>query len=135
LLTDGINEVRAVCRLSVRLVTEAMLTNSITVRLNNLRQSAFLSALYHLFVGALASIIPTTEDSIYVLNILDDHDVAEMMILNVTFSVLQRTERGQDIFYSARFLREKVYLQRMLLAKLSTLEVLLKKCNHKHIYY
>lgn len=119
---DGINEVRAICRLYVHLVTEDMLTNSITVRLQNIRQSAFLSPLYNLFVSSLAIIIPTTEDNIFIIGVLDDTDVQEV-ILNVTFSVRQKVEHGQDVFYSQQFLREKVYLQRLLLAKLSNLEV------------
>lgn len=120
--SDGINEVRAICRLYVRLVTEEMLMNSITVRLKNIRQTGFLSPLYNLFISSLASIIPTVEENVFIINVLDDTDVSET-ILNVTFSVRQKVEHGQDVFYSQQFLREKVYLQRVLLARLSNLEV------------
>ena len=120
---DGINEVRAMCRLYVRFVTEEMLMNSITVRLKNIRQSGFLSPLYNLFMSSLASIIPTVEENVFIINVLDDTDVSET-ILNVTFSVRQKVDHGgQDVFYSQQFLREKVYLQRVLLARLSNLEV------------
>ena len=119
---DGINEVKATCRLFVRLVTEDMLYTSVTLRLNAITQTAFLSPLYHRFVAALASIIPTTEDNIYVINVNDDTDVSDK-ILNVSFSVRQKVENNRDVFYSPQFLRERVYLQRTLLAKLSTLEV------------
>ena len=52
----------------------------------------------------------------------DDTEVAEK-ILNVSFSVRERVEKNSDVFYTPQFLRERVYLQRMLLTKLSTLEV------------
>ena len=68
--TDGINEVVRTCRLFVRLVTEEMLTNSTTVRLNNVDTRTFLSQLlYDMFVSALAVIIPTSEQNVYVINI------------------------------------------------------------------
>ena len=120
--SDGINEVKATCRLFVRLVTEDMLFNSITIRLNQLHQEAFLSPLYERFISALASIIPTPEENVYIINIQDDTDVHEQ-ILNVSFSVRQALTHNKDVFYSQQFLRERVYLQRTLLARLSTLEV------------
>ena len=121
-LSDGINEVKAMCRLFVRLVTKDMLDNSITIRLNNIDQKAFLSPLYQMFLSALASVIPTTEDNVFIVNVQDDIEVKEK-ILNISFSVRQRKDSIKDVFYSSQFLRERVYLQRLLLAKLSTLEV------------
>lgn len=120
--TDGINEAQALCQLHVRLVTEEMLMSSVTVRLYNLRHSTFLSTLYDLFLSALASIIPTTEDNVFIINVVDDTDVGDR-ILNVSFSVRKYSVGNHDEFYSPQWLREKVYLQRVLLAKLSTLEV------------
>lgn len=122
MVADGINEVRATCRLFVRLVTEEMLNNSITVRINNMHRAAFLSPLYDLFVSAVATIVPTTEDNIFIINIQEDNEVQEK-ILNVSFSVRQRTEYSQDVFYKPQFLKERFYFQRMLMTKLSTLEV------------
>ncbi len=127
MFSDGINEVKATCRLFVRLVTEDMLFNSITIRLNDISQEAFLSPLYHRFVSAIASIIPTTEDNVYIINVQDDTDVAER-ILNISFSVRHSMHNNMDVFYPQQFLRERVYLQRTLLAKLSTLEV----STHSH---
>ena len=107
----------------VRLVSEEMLTNSTTVRLNNIDDETFLSqTVYDMFVSALASIIPTSEDNIFIINVQDDTDVSAK-ILNVSFAVRNTVVGNEDIFYSAQFIREKVYLQRALLAKLSTLEV------------
>jgi len=114
-----------VCRLYVRLITDDMLSNSVTVRLNNVNRATFLSPLYHLFVSAVAGVVPTTEDSVYMLSILDDTEVVGRRVLNVSFSVRRKVDRlGKDIFYHPQFLREKVYLQRALLTKLSTLEVI-----------
>lgn len=106
----------------MRLVTEDMLHNSITVRLNNITEEAFLSPLYSLFVSSLATAIPTPEENIFIMNVQDDTDVSAK-ILNVSFSVRQKLDNNKDVFYSPQFLRERVYLQRTLLAKLSTLEV------------
>jgi len=122
--SDGVNEVTAVCRLYVRLVIDDMLANSVTVRLDDINRDAFLSPLYHLFVSAVAGVVPTTEDCIFVVGVLDDTEVVGRHILNVTLAVRRIVDRaGRDVFYSARHLREKIYLQRELLAKLSTLEV------------
>jgi len=124
MLSDGVNEVTAVCRLYVRLVTDDMLANSVTVRIDDINRDAFLSPLYHLFVSAVAAVVPSTEDSIFVVSVLDDTEVVGRHVLNVTLAVRRLVDRaGHDVFYPARFLREKVYLQRQLLAKLSTLEV------------
>jgi len=122
--SDGINVVKATCRLFVRLVTKDMLYNSLTVRLNAIDHAGFLSPLYKLFVSALATVVPTTEDNIFIINVQDDTDVAPpTKILNISFSVRQQVRHSQDVFYPPQFLKERIYLQRMLLAKLSTLEV------------
>ncbi len=75
-----------------------------------------------MFIGALTTIVPATEDNIFIINVQDDTDV-DTKVLNVSFAVRQQVISNQDIFYDPQFLREKVYLQRALLAKLSTLEV------------
>jgi len=121
---DGVNEVTSVCRLYVRLVTDEMLAHSVTVRLDNLNRAAFLSPLYHLFVGAVAGVVPATDDSVFVMSVVDDAEVVGRHVVNVTLAVRRVVNRdGRDVFHSGRFLREKIYLQRELLAKLSTLEV------------
>ena len=124
-MSDGVNEVTAECHLYVCLVTDDMLANSVTLRLDNINRDALLSPLYQLLVSALAGVVPTTEDSVFVIGVLDDTEVVGRHIVNVTLAVRRLVDRtGRDVFYAARFLREKVYLQRELLAKLSTLEVM-----------
>ncbi|XP_045101942.1 protocadherin-like wing polarity protein stan isoform X7 [Portunus trituberculatus] len=121
-VSDGLNEVTAEMSLQVRLVTEAMLFNSVTVRLEDMTQEAFLSPLLSYFVDGLAAIIPCPRENIYIFNIQDDTDV-ESRILNVSFSAKRPDVPGEE-FYQPQFLRERVYLHRAALAKLATVTVL-----------
>lgn len=86
--TDGINEVRVTARLFVRLVTKEMLYNSITVRLRNVDTETFLSPLYGLFIRGLASIVPTSLDNIFIVNVQQDTDVDEKVSGHHTYSVI-----------------------------------------------
>ncbi|XP_060555146.1 cadherin EGF LAG seven-pass G-type receptor 2-like isoform X2 [Ruditapes philippinarum] len=126
-VSDGLNEVRATCRLQVRLVTMEMLEKSVTIRINNMTSDTFLSPLFTFFVDALATIINVSKENIFLINVRNDTDV-KAQILNVTVSVREKSVRIDrqmvDIFYSAEFLKEQIYLQRTLLANLSTLQIL-----------
>lgn len=127
---DGINEARARCRLYVRPVTEDMLNHSVTVGVGRMHRSAFLSPLIDLFVGAVAAAVPTVEENVFVVGVRDDDEVRALeggapgtRVLNVSFSVRRATEYGgREVFYDARFLKERFYLQRSLMARLSTLD-------------
>ena len=67
---DGTNVVRAEMQLSVLLVTDAMLFNSVTLRLGDMDQESFLSQpLYNYFVDGLAAIIPCPKENVFVFNI------------------------------------------------------------------
>ncbi|XP_076447464.1 LOW QUALITY PROTEIN: cadherin EGF LAG seven-pass G-type receptor 2-like [Babylonia areolata] len=127
-VSDGKNEVKATCRLYVRLVTPEMLHDSVTIRLNKMTESAFLSSLLKFFTDALANIFSTDPTNIFIINIEDDTDVAPAQILNVSVSVRQGSVtvqgRTQDVFYSPEYLREYIYLYRSHLANLSALQVL-----------
>lgn len=104
-----------------------MLYNSVTIRINNMTSDAFLSPLFTFFVDALATIINVSKGNIFVINVRNDTDV-NGQILNVTVSVREKkmdVDRQKiDVFYSAEYLKEQIYLQRMLLANLSTLQVI-----------
>lgn len=63
------NDVKAIMQLSVRLITEEMLLNSITVRLNQMTKEAFLSPLLGYFVDGLAAIIPCPKENIFLFSI------------------------------------------------------------------
>ncbi|KAG8278057.1 Cadherin EGF LAG seven-pass G-type receptor 2 [Homalodisca vitripennis] len=118
-VTDGVNEVKAMMQLSVRLVTDEMLLSSVTVRLADMTEQAFLSPLLGFFIEGLAAIIPCPKENVYVFSIQDDTDV-NARILNVSFSA--RQPDGQ--FYSPQFLQERVYLNRAVLARIATVQVL-----------
>lgn len=99
-----------------------MLTNSITVRLENMSQEKFLSPLLSLFVEGVATVLSTTKDDIFVFNIQNDSDVSSN-ILNVTFSALPPGgARGR--FFPSEDLQEQIYLNRTLLTTISAQRVL-----------
>lgn len=122
-VTDGVNEAKATMTLSVRLITDEMLLNSITVRLDDMTVEAFLSPLLGYFLDGLAAIIPCPRENIFLFSIQEDANV-QGKILNVSFSA-RRVEPGTtDEFYSPQFLQERVYLNRGILARLATVTVL-----------
>ncbi|XP_073973404.1 protocadherin-like wing polarity protein stan isoform X2 [Rhodnius prolixus] len=119
-VSDGVNEVKAWMELTVRLITDDMLLNSVTVRLADMTVSSFLSPLYSYFVEAVAAIVPCPKQNVYVFSVEDDPDAGDQKILNVSFSV--RQPEGEML--PAQLLQERVHLNRALLNKLSTLQVL-----------
>ncbi|ETE72553.1 Cadherin EGF LAG seven-pass G-type receptor 1, partial [Ophiophagus hannah] len=120
--TDGIHSVTAYCTLRVTIITDDMLTNSITVRLENMSQEKFLSPLLALFVEGVATVLSTTKEGIFVFNIQNDTDVSSK-ILNVTFSAL--LPGGiRNKFFPSEDLQEQIYLNRTLLTLISTQRVL-----------
>ncbi|MEE6481192.1 hypothetical protein FKM82_012777 [Ascaphus truei] len=121
-VSDGIHSVTAHCTLRVTIITDDMLTNSITVRLENMSQEKFLSPLLSLFVEGVATVLSTTKDGIFVFNIQNDTDVSSN-ILNVTFSALLPGGVRNKFFHSED-LQEHIYLNRTLLTMISTQRVL-----------
>jgi len=117
-ILDGVNEIKATMTLIVRLVTDEMLFNSVTVRLADMTKEAFLSPLFEYFTSGLAAIIPCPKENIYIFSVQDDTDV-DGRVLNVSFSAKQ----PDGIFYSPQFLQERVYLNRGILTRLSTVQV------------
>lgn len=122
-VTDGVNEAKATMTLSVRLITDTMLFNSITVRLDDMTVEAFLSPLLGYFLDGLAAIIPCPRENIYLFNVQEDTDV-HGKILNVSFSARKAEPGSTDEFHSPQFLQERVYLNRGILARLATVTVL-----------
>lgn len=119
---DGIHSVAALCTLRVTIITDDMLTNSITVRLENMSQEKFLSPLLSLFVEGVATVLSTTKDDVFVFNIQNDTDVSSN-ILNVTFSALL-PGGVRDKFFPSEDLQEQIYLNRTLLTAVSAQRVL-----------
>ncbi|XP_069062320.1 cadherin EGF LAG seven-pass G-type receptor 3 [Pleurodeles waltl] len=121
-VTDGIHSVTAQCVLRVIIITEDMLLNSITVRLENMSQERFLSPLLTSFLEGVATVLATPKEDVFIFNIQNDTDVGGA-ILNVSFSALVPTGvRGQ--FFSSEDLQEQLYMKRMALTSVSMLEVL-----------
>ncbi|XP_069499437.1 cadherin EGF LAG seven-pass G-type receptor 3 isoform X2 [Ambystoma mexicanum] len=121
-VTDGIHSVTAQCVLRVIIITEDMLSNSITVRLENMSQERFLSPLLTSFLEGVATVLATPKEDVFIFNIQNDTDVGGA-ILNVSFSALVPTGvRGQ--FFSSEDLQEQLYMKRMALTSVSMLEVL-----------
>ncbi|XP_060044769.1 cadherin EGF LAG seven-pass G-type receptor 1 isoform X2 [Erinaceus europaeus] len=121
-VSDGIHSVAALCTLRVTIITDDMLTNSITVRLENMSQEKFLSPLLSLFMEGVATVLSTTKDDVFVFNIQNDTDVSAN-ILNVTFSALL-PGGVRDKFFPSEDLQEQIYLNRTLLTAVSTQRVL-----------
>uniref|UniRef100_G3VTD1 Cadherin EGF LAG seven-pass G-type receptor 1 n=1 Tax=Sarcophilus harrisii TaxID=9305 RepID=G3VTD1_SARHA len=121
-VSDGIHSVTALCTLRVTIITDDMLTNSITVRLENMSQEKFLSPLLSLFVEGVAAVLSTTTDGIFVFNVQNDTDVSSN-ILNVTFSALL-PGGVRNRFFPSEDLQEQIYLNRTLLRMISTQRVL-----------
>lgn len=121
-VSDGINEVKSTMQLFVRLVTEDMLFNSVTIRLNEMTAEAFLSPLLNYFLDGLAAVIPCPRENIYLFSIQEDTDVISR-VLNISFSA-RRSDVAHEEFYSTQYLQERVYLNRAILARLANVEVL-----------
>uniref|UniRef100_H3DAY8 Cadherin EGF LAG seven-pass G-type receptor 2 n=1 Tax=Tetraodon nigroviridis TaxID=99883 RepID=H3DAY8_TETNG len=143
---DGVHAVSAQCLLQVTIITDEMLSNSITLRLANTSQEQFLSLLLAQFLDGVARVLSASRQDVVIFNIQDDTDVSAR-ILNVSLSVavpvfaqarqqprgLGRgaTDRpgagaesaGGD-FFGSEELQERLYLNRSLLAKISSQEVL-----------
>ncbi|TNN70475.1 Cadherin EGF LAG seven-pass G-type receptor 1 [Liparis tanakae] len=101
-----------------------MLTNSITVRLENMSQERFLSPLLSRFLEGVAAVLSTKREAVFVFNIQNDTDV-QGSILNVTFSALQPGgASGYGAFFPSEELQEQIYLNRTLLRMISSQEVL-----------
>nr|DBA31283.1 TPA: hypothetical protein GDO54_007159 [Pyxicephalus adspersus] len=120
--STGELNVTAHCTLRVTIITDDMLTNSITVRLENMSQEKFLSPLLSVFVEGVATVLSTTKEGIFVFNIQNDTDVSSN-ILNVTFSALLPGGVRNKFFHSED-LQDQIYLNRTLLTMISTQRVL-----------
>ncbi|KAG8517968.1 Cadherin EGF LAG seven-pass G-type receptor 1 [Galemys pyrenaicus] len=99
-----------------------MLTNSITVRLEDMSQERFLSPLLALFVEGVAAVLSTPKEDVFVFDVQNDTGV-RANILNVTFSALL-PGGARDRFFPSEDLQEQIYLNRSLLAAVSTQRVL-----------
>ncbi|KAJ7999095.1 hypothetical protein DPEC_G00211860 [Dallia pectoralis] len=143
-VSDGIHTVSAQCLLQVIIITDEMLSNSITLRLANTSQEHFLSLLLAQFLEGVARVLSADREDVVVFNIQDDTDVSAR-ILNVSLSVAMPAPGegprgvgagphggsrgalgtgGGAEFFGSEELQERLYLNRSLLARISSQQVL-----------
>ncbi|XP_061788733.2 cadherin EGF LAG seven-pass G-type receptor 2 isoform X3 [Nerophis lumbriciformis] len=143
-VSDGVHSVSAKCLLQVTIITDEMLSNSITLRLANTSQEHFLSLLLTQFLDGVARVLSAAPQDVVIFNIQDDTDV-NARILNVSLSVVvagdsprgplgqgdqgeegagREAEGGGAEFFGSEELQERLYLNRSLLAQISSQEVL-----------
>ena len=143
-MADGVHLVSAQCLLQVTIITDEMLSNSITLRLANTSQEHFLSLLLAQFLDGVARVLSAARQDVVVFNIQDDTDVSAR-ILNVSLSVAVpmpgegpqprgasrglgegRAGRGMigggesgggGEYFGSEELQERLYLNRSLLAR------------------
>uniref|UniRef100_A0A4W4H7M5 Cadherin EGF LAG seven-pass G-type receptor 1a n=1 Tax=Electrophorus electricus TaxID=8005 RepID=A0A4W4H7M5_ELEEL len=121
-VSDGLHQVSALCTLRVTIITDDMLTNSVTVRLENVSQKRFLSPMLGLFVEGVATVLSTSREGVFVFNVQNDTDVTGG-VLNVTFSaLLPGGVPGR--FFTTEELQEQLYLKRALLTLVTAQRVL-----------
>ncbi|XP_051549071.1 LOW QUALITY PROTEIN: cadherin EGF LAG seven-pass G-type receptor 2-like [Myxocyprinus asiaticus] len=138
-VSDGVHSVSAQCLLQVTIITDEMLSNSITLRMANTSQEHFLSLLLAQFLEGVARVLSGSREDVVVFNVQDDTDV-NAGIVNVSLSVALPGEgsRGRGVsparlghssgskveFFGSEELQERLYLNRSLLAQISSQEVL-----------
>uniref|UniRef100_A0A8C8VMJ4 Cadherin EGF LAG seven-pass G-type receptor 2 n=1 Tax=Pelusios castaneus TaxID=367368 RepID=A0A8C8VMJ4_9SAUR len=123
-VSDGIHSVAAQCTLHVTIITDEMLTNSITLRLENMSQERFLSPLLALFLQGVAAVLSAPRQHVVLFNIQNDTDVRAARILNVSLSVLLPAGARGGRYFASEDLQERLYLNRTLLAAISEQRVL-----------
>ncbi|XP_039393669.1 cadherin EGF LAG seven-pass G-type receptor 2 isoform X2 [Mauremys reevesii] len=123
-VSDGVHSVAAQCTLQVTIVTDEMLTNSITLRLENMSPERFLSPRLALFLEGVAAVLSAPRHHVVLFNIQNDTDVPAAHILNVSLSVLLPGGARGGRYVSSQDLQERLYLNRTLLAAISEQQVL-----------
>uniref|UniRef100_T1K1W7 Uncharacterized protein n=1 Tax=Tetranychus urticae TaxID=32264 RepID=T1K1W7_TETUR len=122
-VSDGLNEASALCQLTVNLVTESMLFNSVTIRLNNVKPVTFLSSLYDRFLDGLSAIVPAPKENIVIFS-LQEEKITKGQVLSISFSARIPDSSDLDAFYPSQYLQERIYLNRPFLTMITGLEVL-----------
>ncbi|XP_061869715.1 cadherin EGF LAG seven-pass G-type receptor 2 [Colius striatus] len=123
-VSDGLHSATAQCTLRVTVITDEMLSSSITLRLADMAQERFLSPLLSRFLHGVAAVLGTSRHRVVLFNIQPDADAAPARILNVSLSVLLPGPARPGRFFSSEELRERLYLNRSLLAAVSAQRVL-----------
>ncbi|XP_063274455.1 cadherin EGF LAG seven-pass G-type receptor 2 isoform X3 [Prinia subflava] len=124
-VSDGVHSATAQCTLRVTVITDEMLSNSITLRLADMSQERFLSPLLSRFLEGVATVLATPRHHVVLFNIQTDTDVGPARILNVSLSaLLPAAVPGASRFFLSEELQERLYLNRSLLAATTAQRVL-----------
>uniref|UniRef100_A0A8C3VC10 Cadherin EGF LAG seven-pass G-type receptor 2 n=1 Tax=Catharus ustulatus TaxID=91951 RepID=A0A8C3VC10_CATUS len=124
-VSDGVHSTTAQCTLRVTVITDEMLSNSITLRLADMSQERFLSPLLSRFLEGVAAVLAIPRHRVILFNIQTDTDVGPARILNVSLSaLLPAAVPGTSRFFSSEELQERLYLNRSLLAATTAQRVL-----------
>lgn len=127
-ISDGFHSISAQCELRVLIITEDMLSSSVTVRLQNMSQEQFLSPLLTDFLEGVSSVLSVAPADVFVFNVQPDAEAKR--VLNVSFSAA--LPGGQ--FFPSDALEEQLYLNRPRLNMLTQMQVSDKTYN-AHILY
>ncbi|KAF6018704.1 CELSR1 [Bugula neritina] len=125
-VSDLRNTVNATCKLIYRFITADMLTNSVTLRLDDLTPVAFMTHMYKYTVQALAAVLEVKASSVYVIDIKEDTEVNTDIhnpVLNISFAAVQE-EDGRDAYLSQGHIKEQIYRRLDLLKNLSAVTAL-----------
>lgn len=117
LISDGVHSISAQCELRVLIITEDMLSSSVTVRLQNMSQEQFLSPLLADFLEGVSSVLSVAPADVFVFNVQPDAEAER--VLNVSFSAA--LPGGQ--FFPSDALEEQLYLNRPRLNMLTQMQV------------
>ncbi len=135
IVSDGQNEVRARMQLQINHITKEMLRNSVSLRLAGFNASeaspfspeggaeaggldTFLDPFLSFLEEALVVIVPCAREDITVFGVRGGRDS-----LNVTFAVSSSDSNG-DVFLPPSYVKQRVYLRRDTLEKISSLRLL-----------
>lgn len=99
------------------IITEDMLSSSVTVRLQNMSQQHFLSPLLGHFLEGVSAVLSIPPEDVFVFNIQPDGEAGG--ILNVSFTAALP---GGN-FLPSEALEEQLYLNRPHLTSLAKMEV------------
>ena len=122
-VSDGKNEARANLRLRLNHITDAMLKQAVTLRIANVTAEDFLSPFLEYLVEGLSIVVPCSKSQIFIFSLKDDRENPDAQVLNVSFSVSVAGTHDEE-YVQADFIRQRIYLQKVLLEKLLLLPVL-----------
>ncbi|XP_074833686.1 cadherin EGF LAG seven-pass G-type receptor 2 isoform X2 [Carettochelys insculpta] len=119
-VSDGAHSVAAQCTLQVTVVTDEMLSSSLTLRLEAMSAERFLSPLLGRFLQAVAAVLGVPRPHVLLFDVQDAAEAQAGPVLNVSLSV--RGAGGR--YVPAEELQERLYLNRSVLAGLAAQRVL-----------